>query len=818
MATKTANARVARDVLGSEQPIADYLPFSHHVSDRVISTKNGDYLAVLRITGRSHQSASEEEVYRWTNEVNNALRGLANDHISLWSHVVRRKVFEYPDATFENAFCKQLDDRYRASFSGEKLMVNDLYLTVIYRPVSDKVVGFFARREKPTLDEKKDRQAHSIKSLEDTMRSLESSLSKYGVSQLGIYDKDGHAFSSALEFLAFLVNGEHRPMPVCRDRFCEYMALNRPIFSQYGELGEIRTSNRLRRFGMIEVGEYDAATEPGQLNTLLQSDYEFVLSQSFTALSRPAAKGSLQKQQRLLMDSKDVATGQIDEINLALNDLMSGRFIMGEHHATVTVFGDTADEVRNSIAKATAALLDVAVVPKTLDLALEAAFWAQLPCNWEYRPRPAPITSLNFLSFSPFHNYMSGKPTKNPWGPAVTVLKTVSKTPVYFNFHPSPLDEDSTNKPLLGNTILIGKSGTGKTVTLGFMLAQAQKFRPTIVAFDKDRGMEIVLRAMGGRYLPLRMGERTGFNPFQLEPTQGNIIFLKSLLKRLASGGGEPVTHADEQQIDRALDTLMFHIDKADRRMSVLLQSLPNPIREELDARPSIHARLMKFAEGGEFGWLFDNDTDALDLTTHRIYGFDVTEFLENAEIRAPLMMYLIFRTEKMLGPEGTKEPFIYAFDEFWKMLSDPDFEDLAKNKAKTIRKQNGIFVFATQEPSDALQSPIAKTLVQQTATYIFLPNPGADREDYTEGFKLSDTEFELIRDLGESSRRFLIKQGDNSALAELNLTGFDDELLVLSGTPENADICETVIAEVGDDPAVWLPVFIDRVKSERSK
>lgn len=818
MATKTA-AKPASAVLGSETAIADFLPFSHHVSDRVISTKNGDYLAIIRIGGRSHQSASEEEVYRWTREANNTLRGLANDHISLWSHVVRRRVFEYPDAQFDNAFCRQLDDRYRESFADLTLMVNDLYLTVVYRPVADKMLSFFARREKPTLEDKKLRQDASIKALEDTMRSLEASFRQYGVSPLGIYEKDGHAYSSALEFLAFLVNGEHLPMPVCRDRFCEYMALNRPIFSQWGEVGEIRTSNRLRRFGMIEVAEYDAATEPGQLNTLLQSDYEFVLTQSFSALSRPAAKGSLQKQQRLLMDSKDVATGQIDEINEALNDLVSGRFVMGEHHATVTIFGETAEAVRDNIAKATAALLDVAVIPKTLDLALEAGYWAQLPCNWEYRPRPAPITSLNFLCYSPFHNYMSGKPTKNPWGPAVTVLKTVSKTPVYFNFHPSPLEDDSTHKPLLGNTILIGKSGTGKTVTLGFLLAQSQKFQPTIVAFDKDRGMEIVLRAMGGRYLPLRLGEPSGFNPFQLEPTPANLTFLKSLVKRLASGNGEIVTHNDEQQIDRALDTLMHHIDKPDRRMAVLLQSLPNPIGE-VDGRPTVHARLMKFAEGGEFGWLFDNPVDLLDLTTHRIYGFDVTEFLENPEIRAPLLMYLIFRTEKMLAPEGAdkKPPFIYAFDEFWKMLSDPDFEDLAKNKAKTIRKQNGIFVFSTQEPSDALQSAIAKTLVQQTATYVFLPNPGADKDDYIDGFKLTETEFELIRDLNETSRRFLIKQGENSALAELNLTGFDDELLVLSGTPENADICEAVIAEVGDDPAIWLPVFLDRVKAGRNK
>lgn len=813
MATKTA-----LEVLNGEGAIADYLPFSHHITDQAISTKNGEYMTVIRISGRSHQAASGDEVFRWTRELNNAVRGLASANVCFWSHVVRRKVFEYPDAEFSNPFCRRLDEKYRASFENQSLMVNDLYLTVIWRSQSDKVLSFFAKREKPSAEQKRIRQDAAIKSLDDTVRALTKTLEKYGPEILGVYDHNGHAYSSALEFLATLVNGEHIPMPICRERFGEYMAVNRPIFSQWGEIGEIRTSNRVRRFGMVEVGEYDAQTEPGQLNTLLQSDFEFVLTQSFSALSRPAAKEALVKQRRLLEDAKDVAYQQIDEIAEALNSLMSGKFVMGEHHATLTVFGDTTDQVRANLSTATAMFADVALIPKTLDLALEAGWWAQLPGNWKYRPRPAPITSLNFLSFSPFHNYMSGKPTGNPWGPAVTILKTVSKTPVYFNFHPSPASEDSTGKPYLGNTILIGKSGTGKTVALGFMLAQAQKYAPTIVAFDKDRGMEIVIRAMGGRYLPLRIGEPTGFNPFQLEPTGRNMTFLKRLLMRLASGAGDLVTHSDEQQIDAALNTLMFHIDKPLRRMSVLLQSLPNPLSDE--GRPTVHARLMKFADGGEFSWLFDNDDDLLDLTTHRIYGFDVTEFLDTPEIRAPLMMYLIYRTEGMLSPEDAenKHPFIYAFDEFWKMLSDPDFEDLAKNKAKTIRKQNGIFVFATQEPSDALQSPIAKTLVQQTATYIFLPNPGADRSDYIDGFKCTDSEFELIRDLGETSRRFLVKQGESSALAELNLTGFDDELLVLSGTPENADIAEKVIAEVGDDPAVWLPVFLQRVNAERSK
>lgn len=806
----------SRKLLESETPVSQFIPYSHHVSDTIISTKSAEYLSVWKIEGRSHQSASERDVFQWIEELNNTLRGVSSANLSLWTHIVRRRVNEYPDSEFDNVFCRQLDEKYRESFTGYNLMVNDLYLTVIYRPVADKVLSFFASRERETPEQKKMRQESAIKALDDINRTLGASLKRYGAEQLGVYEKDGHAFSSALEFLAMLVNGEHRPMPICRDRFADYMAVNRPFFSKWGEVGEIRTSNGMRRFGMLEIREYDDATEPGQLNVLLESEFEFVLTQSFSVLSRHAAKDYLLRHQRNLIDARDVAIRQIEQIDEALDQLVSGRFVMGEHHCTLTVFGDTVSQVRDYLAKASAAMLDVAVMPKPVDLALEAGYWAQLPANWSWRPRPAPITSLNFLSFSPFHNFMSGKPTGNPWGPAVTILKTVSGTPLYFNFHASKLDEDATDKRLLGNTMMIGQSSSGKTVTLGFLLAQAQKFKPTIVAFDKDRGMEIAIRAMGGRYLPLKTGEPSGFNPFQLAPSQANLIFLKQFVKKLASAGGESVTHRDEEEIDQALAALMSpSIDKPLRRLSMLLQFLPNPRSDDQNARPTVAARLQKWCQGGEYGWLFDNDADALDLSTHRIYGFDITEFLDNPDARTPVMMYLLFRTEGMI--DGRR--FIYVFDEFWKPLQDEYFEDLAKNKQKTIRKQNGIFVFATQEPSDALESNIAKTLIQQCATYIFLANPKADYEDYTQGFKLTDAEFELVKGLGEFSRRFLIKQGDNSALAELNLSGFDDELLVLSGTPDNAELVEEIIAEIGnDDPAVWLPVFLQRVRAERSE
>ncbi len=168
-------------------------------------------------------------------------------------------------------------------------------------------------------------------------------------------------------------------------------------------------------------------------------------------------------------------------------------------------------------------------------------------------------------------------------------------------------------------------------------------------------------------------------------------------------------------------------------------------------------------------------------------------------------MMYLFHRVERLI--DGRR--LIIDIDEFWKALGDEAFRDLANNKLKTIRKQNGVMVFGTQSPRDALASPIAHTIVEQCPTQIFLPNARGTRSDYVDGFHLTDTEFRLIKEeLAPESRRFLVKQGHNSVVAELDLGGFDDALAVLSGRTETVELLDRIRAEVGDDPAQWLPVF----------
>src|SRR3546814_2489983 len=94
--------------------------------------------------------------------------------------------------------------------------------------------------------------------------------------------------------------------------------------------------------------------------------------------------------------------------------------------------------------------------------------------------------------------------------------------------------------------------------------------------------------------------------------------------------------------------------------------------------------------------------------------------------------------------------------------------------------------MLGTQSPADALRSDIAETIIEQCPTKILLPNPNAQARDYIGGLNLTEAEFRLIKtDLSPESRRFLVKQGHDSVVVELDLAGLDDELAVLSRSEE---------------------------------
>lgn len=791
-----------------ERDVARYVPYTQHISEHVIATDNLEYLAVLKVGGRTAEGYSLAEQSGWIEALNNVLRGLDHSTLGFYSHVIRRRVREYPESEYQNVFAKRFDDAYRGTFDNSTLLVNELYLTVVLRPNNDPALGALASLEKMSNVQRRQWQAEALAKMENVLNALKSGMVRYDVEPLGIVERNGYAFSEPAEFLAHLLNGQRHPVPVTRGGLVEAMVRGRPVFSRWGEVGEMRLTDKTRIFSILEVRDLPESTKAGHLDPLLKLPIELIVSQSYGFFTRAHAQTAIRKHRRLLIDSKDDSESQIEQLRVALDDLAAGRWGFGDYHGTVTVYGNTADEVRKASAEVQGNLANEGVIAKPLGMALEAGFWAQLPGNWRWRPRPMPATTFNFLELSSFHNQLTGKPTGNPWGPAVTMLKTESGSPYWFNFHATLDDVDDTGKRRLGNTTFIGKSGTGKTVLMAMLLTQGEKFGARTVIFDKDRGLQVTVMALGGKYFPLKMGVPTGWSPLQLEPTPTNLAFMRRFITFLAEVRGQPLTVRQHKELHDALGHLTSLMDVPDRRISTLLQYLPNPYTDS--GEESLHDRLMPWCEGGDFGWLFDGHTDTLDLSQSRIFGFDMTEFLDYPEVRGATNMYLQYRVDGLV--DGSR--YIQITDECQHPLKDSFYQKWMQDQSRTIRKKNGVLVFATQEPVALLDNPAGKSLLAQSATLVFLPNPDAKRDEYVGGFGLTESEFNLVKGLGEFSRKMVIKQGENTTVAQLDLHSCVDALQVFSGSEDMALIAEQTVAEYGENPEDWLPIYLERVSA----
>jgi type IV secretion system protein VirB4 len=809
--------------LRRESELAERIPYAAHVAEHVVRTISGDYVQIFRLGGLGFECADDIELNSCHERLNILWRSLASAQVALWTHLVRRRNLALPPAAAASGFAQSLESKYRGRLMRETLMVNELYISVVYRPVASTPAGLLSKLLSRTQRNAWQLElADALEACERLAQTLRASLERYEPQPLGLREEQGRRYSRLLELPALLINGEWVPVPLPRAPLSRALGTVRVLFGN--EAIEYRDAARSCLGAMLGIKEYPTPSRVGMYDRLLSAPFPLVLTQSFAFLTRTAGQGLLQRQYNRMANAGDFAISQAEQLKEALDGLSSNEFAMGEHHFSLQVLTEASDctdpaaaarlvqTLNERVALARSLLADTGMTVAREDLALEAAFWAQLPGNFSMRPRRAPITSRNFCAMAPFHNFPCGKAEGNHWGGALCAMVTSARSPYYFSLHASdPLDADGGSRKDAGHTFICGPTGCGKTVLIGFLISILSGREVTQVVFDKDHGLEILVRALGGEYLPLASGAPTGFNPLQLPGSSHDEEFLKGWLGALArAANGRPLAVREQVDLDQALRGTLA-LDRRDRRLSRLVEFL-DPTDPE-----GVYARLSRWCEAthGDHDWVFDNAADTVvpRLAGRPVIGFDVTDFLDDEIARTPVTLYLFHLVRSLL--DGRR--FVCWMDEFWRLLADPAFERFAKDGPKTWRKLNAVMCLATQSASDVLASPISRTIVEQTPTKIFFPNVDADVEDYVAGFGLTEREHALVRDrLEPGCRSFLLKQGHHSVVCQLDMRGFDAELAVVSGRVETVSQARCAIAERGSDPPQWLPQFLTRVLPPR--
>lgn len=795
--------KVIRDELGfggavhRERPMAAHIPYLRHVADSVIRLEGGALMTVIRLEGLFFQTEDQAELNMRSVVQNTMIRALGSSRFSLWSTVIRRQVDTVMPGEFEDRFCDILDQRYMATLGKKRMFANEIYLTVLRSGIRGALAaGDQIRR---FLDKAAGRAAEAVQideavsELEELAENIVRDLAKYGARPLGITYREGDPYSEPCEFLDMILTcGVPRSKRLPRMGIANYIGTSRLHFSRRTLQAQAGAAEENRFGAMLSIKEYPPFTGPGMLDGLLQVNHEFILTQSFTVADKPIAQERITRLQRQISASDEAGSDVENDIDYALNSLLNQEAVFGFHHLSLLCLSRDLEGVNKAVSDLGSCLTDMNINWLREDLNMEAAFWAQLPGNHAYIARKAMLSSANFSGLSSMHNFASGRKDGLHWGRPITILETTSQTPYWFNFHQRDI----------GHFLVTGPTGSGKTVALTFLLAQAFRIRPSprAVFFDKDRGAEIFIRAMNGTYEVLSPGTPAGFNPLQLDNTAPNREFLFRLLKTMLRAGDESAFTQEEGDIlERAIVRLMQE-PLAERNLANLAGLLTGRLR----ANPNdLCSRLRPWIEG-EKAWLFNAPHDVLSFSGHAVFGFDMTSILDNDDVRTPALMYLYHRLNELF--DGT--PVMIFMDEGWRLLRDPIFSDFIIDKMKTIRKLNGILGFGTQSAADIVRSPAAHALIEQSATNIHFPNPRADEESYVHRFGLTAKEFHFVRNTPPERRAFLIKHGSDSVIARLDLGAMPDLIKVLSGRKETIEECARLRDIHGEDPTGWLDKF----------
>ncbi|MER9304231.1 VirB4 family type IV secretion/conjugal transfer ATPase [Mesorhizobium sp. M0496] len=801
--------KVVTDELGfgkaaqNERRMSTHIPYLRHVSDTVIGLENGALISVIKLDGLFFQTEDQATLNMRSVVQNTMIRALGSSRFSLWSTVIRRAVETEIGGAFDDPFCDLLNKRYMEQLRHKRMFTNEIYLTIVRSGMRGALgIGDTLKRilNNASSDGRSQQSREDVTELEELVTNITRELEKYGARALGIVRRDGEPYSEPCEFFnTILTCGVPRKMRLPRMGISNYVGTSRLHFSKRTMQAQAAVDEDSRFGALLSVKEYPPFTGPGMLDSLLQVNHEFILTQSFTIADKPIAQERITRLQRQIQASDEAGSSVEHDIDFAVNSLMNQEAVFGFHHLTLLCLSRDLEGVSKAVSELGACLTDMNINWLREDMNLEAAFWAQLPGNHSYIARKALLSSGNFAGLSSMHNFATGQSDGVHWGLPITILETTSQTPYWFNFHQRDI----------GHFLVTGPTGSGKTVGLTFLLAQAMRINPApkAVFFDKDRGAEIFIRAVGGTYEVLSPETPTGFNPLQLENTGPNRDFLLRLLKAmLRANDRRDFSQEDDDTLEKALARLMQE-PAAERNLVNLSTLLVG--RSRADAN-DLHARLRPWIDG-EKAWLFNAQHDVLSFSGHRVFGFDMTNILANEELRTPALMYLYHRLDELLNGD----PVMFFMDEGWQLLQDETFSAFIVDKMKTIRKLNGIVGFGTQSAADIAKARASHTLIEQSATNIHFPNPRADEESYITRFGLTVKEFNFIKNTPPEKRTFLVKHGNDSVIARLDLSSMPDMVKVLSGRKKTIEECAALREQYGDEPEKWLAEFCGWEKAQ---
>jgi conjugal transfer ATP-binding protein TraC len=306
-----------------------------------------------------------------------------------------------------------------------------------------------------------------------------------------------------------------------------------------------------------------------------------------------------------------------------------------------------------------------------------------------------------------------------------------------------------------GNTVIFGKSGSGKSYGIKVEILRSLMFGTDVIVIDPENEYQYLAETTDGAFFKISLNSKHHINPFVISPPgpdetseemiRSKIMDLVGLL-RVALG---ELTPEENSILDRALTEVYATKDitpQSDLKNVTppLLEDLQTVV-ENMEGGKRIAERLERYTSGSFGGFL--NQPTNLDINKN-LAVFSIRDMED--ELR-PVAMFLILQFIWNLIRSQLKKRLMIV-DEAWWMMKHEAGASFLHGIAKRCRKYWLGLTTITQDVADFMNSPYGKPIITNSSIQMLFRQSPATIDIVKETFNLTDEEKYLLlqADVGE--------------------------------------------------------------------
>ena len=716
------------------------VPIARFVGPEIFALKGGGYGCLFALTGIDEEGLTDQELESRMRSIEGSLRGLPEGSC-LYQYTRVMSGFDLPrQARYANPATEVFaSDRLTFLENTAGFRRIDLHWCLTLEP--SKVKAFERKPQENAVD-----TSRMLADLEKTATILQSHLGNaIGLRLLGK--------AETFQFFSYLFNLEEwaEQDQLRSDAGVDRQIVKTPVawHSDHLQVGK-------RHVQMFSLKTTPEASRPCLFSGLLRLDCDSVLCSTWRVKSTSSARSEIDAQEKFIsffkvgvltrvMSGRDTASletgagakaanNNVDDLSEVIRSL--DKKAQGEYSLRLLLAARSQEQLRNTVPAAHRIFVDARAQVMEETLGNLSAFFAMFPGNHKFNVFPLWLAEDHHARLSSVFAPHIGHPhSEDLDSEYLNIFETRTRTPFFQDVY-----VDGVRVMLI-----IGPTGSGKSVVGNATVALEQKYGGFTYIFDIGGSYESVVELYGGNVDRVgKDGPRV--NPFALEPTESNIKFLYSFIKLLLTNGGAELEPEDDDVIHKAVQD-MYLLDPENRRLSNLF--LPKKLDRYLS----------KWVGKGIYNAVFDNVEDSLSLSRLQCFDFQGVNNEQYADLIEPLMVWLLRRINDVLyNPANLGVPKHILIEEIFSSMKNKQLLDGALASIKTVRKNLGGVTMIGQSADDLGAN--ADSIVNSCTSFLFLKDATFNRKRYAELFKMNEQQIALFESLQDREALYMRRDG----------------------------------------------------------